>query len=93
MEIQTANAIELTRTSLKTLLGLDAHQPFKLADGAGEFQLPETYPGYENLLKQALAQRPEIMAAQKEVEIADRPSQCLRQLRLRQQEPRFLHQS
>ena len=72
MEIQTANAIELTRTSLKTLLGLDAHQPFKLADGAGEFQLPETYPGYENLLKQALAQRPEIMAAQKEVEIADR---------------------
>lgn len=72
MEIQTANAIELARTSLRTLLGLDAYQPFRIADGADEFQLPESYPSYETLLDQALSQRPEITKVQKQVEIAER---------------------
>ena len=72
LELQTANAIELARTSLKTLLGLDTRQPFKIADGAAEFRLPESYPDYVVLLDQALAQRPEIISAQKQVEIAER---------------------
>ncbi|MGR9117053.1 MAG: TolC family protein [Gammaproteobacteria bacterium] len=71
-EIQTDNAIELARTGLKTLLGLDAQHPFNIAASATEFLLPESYPSYDTLLALAMNQRPEVSAAQKQVEIADR---------------------
>ncbi len=71
-ELQTANAIELTRSSLKTLLGMDANHSFTIADGADQFQLPESYASYDILLEQALAKRPEIATAQKQLEIAER---------------------
>ncbi|MGR9044425.1 MAG: TolC family protein [Gammaproteobacteria bacterium] len=71
-EIQRANAIELAQTGLKTLLVLDAHEPFEIAGGADSIQAPASYPAFDDLLEQALSQRPEITAARKQVEIADR---------------------
>lgn len=71
-ELQTANAIELARTSLKTLLGMDIDQPFAIANSANEFQLPTSTVSYQALLQQALTQRPEIDSAQKQFEIAER---------------------
>ena len=72
MEIQTANAIELTQTGLKTLLGLESYQPFTIADDATNLQLPNSYPSFDTLLDQALSQRPEVAVSQKQVEIAQR---------------------
>lgn len=72
MEIQTANAIELARSGLKTLLGMDNEATFRIAGGASAFKLPTSYPDFKALLDQALAQRPEIAKARKQVEIAQR---------------------
>lgn len=68
-EIQAANAIELAQNMLKTLLGLGAGEPLSIAEA--EAALPTTPATYEELLDQART-HPELQAAQKRVEIAER---------------------
>lgn len=68
-EIQAANAIELARTGLKTLLGLDFDQPLEL-DESGAWQKPESEAQFTGLLAQAMNQRPEIQSATKQLAIA-----------------------
>ncbi|WP_036300263.1 TolC family protein [Methylomarinum vadi] len=70
-EIQAANAIELARTGLKTLLGLNAEKSLEIESGA-DWALPEADNGFAELLSQAMAQRPEILAANKQLAIAQR---------------------
>lgn len=71
-EIQSANAVELTRTGLKTLLGLGANEPFAIDDKTMALPVSDNYASFDELLNRALSERPEIIAAQKQVEIAER---------------------
>ncbi|MBF6647324.1 TolC family protein [Methylobacter sp. BlB1] len=70
-EIRAANAIELAQSGLKTLMGINAGDPFAIAE-ASSWQLPQLDKPFATLLAQAIAQRPEAEAAQKQVEIAER---------------------
>ena len=69
-EIQSAHAIELAQSLLKTLLSLNANEAF---DFAGNVQpgLPGGPAGFDELLNQALAQHPELKNAEKRVAIAE----------------------
>jgi len=69
-EIQAKNGIEMAETGLRTLLGLDAGQPFQLAEN-NAWVLPKLDSSFASLLDQALAQRPETEAAKKQIEIAE----------------------
>ncbi len=69
-EIQTQNAIELARTSLKTLLGLDLQEELKIVE-ASVSALPATVAPITTLIDQALQQRPEMQAAALKVSIAE----------------------
>lgn len=70
VEIQTANGIELIRSSLKTLLGMGFHQPLQISS-ENNWRLPDQISPLNDLLDQAMAQRPEIAAANKQLEIAE----------------------
>lgn len=70
-EIQTSHAIELAQSMLKTLLGLTADAPFAI-DAAQQRALPDAPPLFDELLNQALANHPELKAAQKRVAIAEK---------------------
>ncbi|WP_409563854.1 TolC family protein [Methylomonas koyamae] len=69
-EIQSAHAIELAQSLLKTLVGLNANEAF---DFAGNVQpdLPGSPAGFDELLNQALAQHPELKTAEKRAAIAE----------------------
>lgn len=68
-EIRTANAIDLANTMLKTLLGLSANTPLAISESLAQ-QLPRKPATFDTLLTQAVAQHPELQAAEKRVEIA-----------------------
>ncbi|MDP2901611.1 MAG: TolC family protein [Methylovulum sp.] len=68
-QIQTANAIEMANTLLKTLLGLSADEPLPIKETLAQ-ALPKTPAKFSTLLTQALAQHPELQAAEKRVAIA-----------------------
>ena len=68
--IHAANAIELAQNMLKTLLGLDANDSFAINPAANK-SLPQSPASFEQLLNQALAQHPELKAAEKRVAIAE----------------------
>ncbi|MGZ8160869.1 MAG: TolC family protein [Methylobacter sp.] len=70
-EIRTANGIEMAQTSMATLLGMSAHEAFTIASAA-ELPKPGLSTAFNNLLDQALAQRPEVKAAATQVEISQR---------------------
>jgi outer membrane protein len=70
IEIQSANGIELIRSSLKTLLGMDFKQPLQISS-QNNWDLPNQQRSLSVLLDQAMAQRPEIAAANKKLEIAE----------------------
>lgn len=70
-EIQAANAIELARLGLKTLLGLEVHQSLTI-DSSKHWELPEQQAELSTLLTQAMAQRPEIKAINKRLEMTER---------------------
>lgn len=70
-EIQAKNAIELTRTGLKTLLGLNAEQSLEIDSGA-QWTPPTNNKAFDAMLQQAISQRPEMQVAQKQLEIAER---------------------
>lgn len=69
-EIQSANAIELAQSMLKTLLGLSAQDAFVI-DPARQSALPEAPATFDELLNQTLSQHPELKAAEKRVAIAE----------------------
>ena len=69
-QIHAANAIELAQNMLKTLLGLDANDSFAINPAANK-NLPESPANFEQLINQALAQHPELKAAEKRVAIAE----------------------
>ncbi len=71
VEIQTANAIELARSGLKTLLGLAANQPFNILPSNNGDLSKQTYE-FTDLLNQAMNQRPEIKAVNKRLEMAQK---------------------
>jgi len=69
-KIQTANAIELAKAGLKSLLGLLAHEPFEI-DSTTQWVLPENKSTFAELLDKAMNQRPETEIASKQVKIAE----------------------
>lgn len=68
-KIQTSNAIELTKTGLKSLLGLTAHEAFEI-DASKQWLMPQANQSFKELLNQAMSQRPETQTANKQIEIA-----------------------
>lgn len=68
-EIKAANAIELTRTGLRTLLGLEAGQPLEISPGVAS-DPPPPPAAFAELYERALAERAEIKAASKRLEAA-----------------------
>jgi outer membrane protein TolC len=70
-QIQAANAIEMAKTMLKTLLGLPAEQDFMVSETLDQ-ALPTTPAEFEVLLTQARSQHPEIKAVEKRVAIAEK---------------------
>lgn len=69
-EIQTANAIELAQSMLKTLLGLSANEAFAI-NTTQPAALPAAPAVFDELLNQALSSHPELKAAEKRVAIAE----------------------
>lgn len=70
-EIRAANAIELSKTSIANLLGLEHSAAFAIA-ATSRLTKPHSAGSFDEILQQALAGRPEIMAAAKQVEISER---------------------
>lgn len=68
-ESQAGNAIELALSMLKTLLGLDSNEAFKLNDTVKN--IPVQPASFEALFNEAL-QHPELKAAEKRIAIAER---------------------
>jgi len=69
-EIQTANAIELAQSMLKTLLGLSANEAFAI-NTTQQAVLPAAPAVFDELLNQALSSHPELKAAEKRIAIAE----------------------
>jgi len=69
-EIQTANAIELAQSMLKTLLGLPTNEAFAI-NSTQQAALPAAPAVFDELLNQALSSHPELKAAEKRVAIAE----------------------
>lgn len=69
-EIRAANAIELAQSMLKTLLGLSSNDSFAITENP-ENTLPDSPASFDDLLNQALANHPELKAAEKRVAIAE----------------------
>lgn len=70
LQIQAANAIEIAQDMFKTLLGLSVVRNV-LIDQTLEHALPDSPMAFDALLKQALAQHPQLKAAEKRVAIAE----------------------
>ncbi|TAL51451.1 MAG: TolC family protein [Methylovulum sp.] len=68
--IQAASAVELAESGLLTLLGIDSSSGLAITD-ASSWTMPHKKPSFSALLGQAMAERPEIRAANTEVEIAE----------------------
>lgn len=68
-EIHAANAVELIKTGLKILLGLNADQAFSL-DSKTTLPLPDTPESFQQLLSKAKQQRPDFLAANQRLEMA-----------------------
>ncbi|MDD5271954.1 MAG: TolC family protein [Methylovulum sp.] len=69
-EIQTANAIDMANTILKTLLGMSVDDPLPIKETLAQ-ALPKNPAAFPSLLTQALTQHPELQAAQKRIAIAE----------------------
>ena len=76
-KIQTANAIELAKTGLKSLLGIMANESFEI-DSTREWTLPENKRTLIELLDQAMNQRPETEMASKHIKIAEQQLKAAR---------------
>jgi outer membrane protein TolC len=69
-EIRAANGIELSKTSIANLLGLSSYQTFTVAPSSSILTKPKLTASFNDLLDQAMAQRPEVKAAANQVEIS-----------------------
>lgn len=69
-EIKAANGIEIAKTSLTNLLGLSSFQAFTVATSSSLLPKPKLPVSFNDLLDQAIAQRPEVKAAANQVEIS-----------------------
>lgn len=70
-ELTARNAVVLTRSGLKTLLGLGAGEPLELREAPMDAK-QTAEEGLDALLNQALAQRPEMQAAARQVEMREK---------------------
>lgn len=68
-QIRAANGIEMAKVNLVNLLGLPSQSVFNLSSSS-IFTAPKFTPSFNELLEQAMGQRPEVKAAAKQVEIA-----------------------
>ena len=68
-QIRTANGIETAKVNLVNLLGLPSLSVFNISSSS-IFNSPKFTPSFNELLEQAMGQRPEVKAAAKQVEIA-----------------------
>jgi len=69
-EIRAANGIEISKTSIANLLGLSSYQAFTVAPSSSILTKPKLTASFNDLLDQAMAQRPEVKAAANQVEIS-----------------------
>jgi outer membrane protein TolC len=69
-EIRAANGIELSKTGIANLLGLSSYQAFTVASSSSLLSKPMLTASFNDLLDQAMAQRPEVKAAANQVEIS-----------------------
>ena len=69
-EIKAANGIEIAKTSLANLLGLSSFQTFTVTSSSSILPKPKLPATFNDLLDQAIAQRPEVRAAANQVEIS-----------------------
>jgi outer membrane protein TolC len=69
-EIRAANGIDITKASIANLLGLSSFQTFIVASSASTLPKPKLPASFNDLLDQAIAQRPEVKAAANQVEIS-----------------------
>lgn len=69
-EIRAANGIEIAKTSIANLLGLSSFQAFTVASSSPQLPEPKLPASFNDLLDQAMAQRPEVKAAANQVEIS-----------------------
>jgi len=69
-EIRAANGIEIAKTSIANLLGLSSFQAFTVAPSSSILTKPKLTASFNDLLDQAMAQRPEVKAAANQVEIS-----------------------
>ncbi len=69
-DIKAANGIEIAKTSLANLLGLSSFQAFTIASSLSQLPKPKLPATFNDLLDQAIAQRPEVKAAANQLEIS-----------------------
>jgi len=69
-EIRAANGIEIAKTSIANLLGLSSFQAFTVAPSSSLLPKPMLPASFNDLLDQAMSQRPEVKAAANQVEIS-----------------------
>jgi outer membrane protein len=69
-DIQAANSIELSKSSIANLLGLSSDQAFTVMPSSSALPKPKLTSSFDVLLDLAMVQRPEVKAAANQVEIA-----------------------
>lgn len=69
-ELRALNAVELTRSGLRTLLGLDTTEPLEIQET--EPRPLDQKDDINGLITQALVQRPEIQAAARQIEMREK---------------------
>ena len=70
-ELKALNAVELTRSGLRTLLGLDTAEPLEIRESADK-PSPSQQDNVSGLITQALVQRPEMQAAARQIEMREK---------------------
>ncbi|MDR4514594.1 TolC family protein [Nitrosomonas sp.] len=70
-EIRAVNSIALSKTSITNLLGLENPETFTVA-ATSRLTRPRLTAPFDELLSLALTERPEVMAAARQVEISER---------------------
>ena len=70
-ELKALNAVELTRSGLRTLLGLDTSELLEIRESTDP-TTPAQQDNLSGLITQALVQRPEMMAAARQVEMREK---------------------
>ena len=69
-ELRTLNAVELSRSGLKRLLGLDTSEALEIREGR-DLAAPAALDNLAGLITQAVTQRPEMQAAARQVDMRE----------------------